>query len=168
MRIVNYIMTKAKLILILLVIGSLKISAQEIKTYDFKGFEPILHRQTDSIYLINFWATWCVPCIKEIPALNELTEKYSGTKLKVIMVSMDMPNQIESRLIPFIEKKNIKAEVILLDDPDFNTWIDKVSPDWSGGIPATLIYSKNSRTFYEKSFEFVELDSIIKTKFNKL
>jgi thiol-disulfide isomerase/thioredoxin len=158
------------LVLILLIaIGlSHSLQAQEIPLYNFSEFEPFLHKENDSLYLVNFWATWCVPCIKEIPAINAVAKKYTNTKLKVLLVSLDMPNKIESNLKPFIEKKNIRSQVLLLDDPDFNGWIDKVDPTWSGAIPATLIYSKNSRSFYEQSFEFEDLDSIIQLKLNEL
>lgn len=145
-----------------------EVKSQTIPVYTFDQFEHLLHQQTDSLYVINFWATWCVPCVKEMPAFNEIAEKYSNDKLKVLLVSLDMPRHIESRLLPFIKKHEVKSEVILLDDPDFNSWIDKVDPSWGGGIPATLIYSKNDRSFYEQSFEFEELNNIIKTKISKL
>ena len=77
------------------------------------------------------------------------------------MVSFDFPDQIESRLIPVLNKYEFKSESIVLDDPDANKWIDKVSPEWSGAIPGTLIYQGDNRKFYEKSFEFHELDSIV-------
>jgi hypothetical protein len=87
--------------------------------------------------------------------------------VQVILVSLDFTNQIESRLIPFIEKHNLKAKVILLDDPDANTWIDKVSPEWSGAIPATVIKKGRKEAFYEKSFHsFEELQQIIKPFLN--
>ena len=82
------------------------------------------------------------------------------------MVSMDFPNQVESRLIPFIEKQNMKNEVILLDDPRQNKWIPQVDEEWTGAIPATLIYRKNERNFYQKEFSFEELDKLIQTKLN--
>ena len=78
------------------------------------------------------------------------------------MVSLDMPNQIESKLIPFIEKNSMKNDVILLDDPDFNKWIPIVDNEWTGAIPATLIYSNSFREFYAKELTFIELDKIVK------
>jgi hypothetical protein len=91
-----------------------------------------------------------------------LGAKYSDSNLKIIMVSMDMPNQIESKLIPFIEKNNMKNEVLLLDDPDFNSWIPVVDKEWTGAIPATLIYSNSFREFYAKELTFTELEEIVK------
>ncbi len=140
---------------------SMRSYTQDVQVLNFEEFEPRLHLSSDSVYFINFWATWCVPCIKEIPAIKQLAEKYKDEPLKILLVSLDMPSRIEKKLNPFILKNKIEQEVIVLDDPDFNHWINKVSPSWSGSIPASLIYAKNSRSFYERGFEFTELDSII-------
>lgn len=138
-----------------------RLFGQEIPVVNFTELEPLLHKNNDTIYLINFWATWCVPCIKELPALEKVAEKYHYEKFKILLISLDMPKQLNSRLIPFIQKHQIKSKVILLNDPDFNRWIDKVDPDWSGAIPASLIYSATHRSFYEQSFEYQELENIV-------
>jgi thiol-disulfide isomerase/thioredoxin len=132
-----------------------------MKVYSFEEFRPWLNRQSDSLYIVNFWATWCAPCIKEIPDFEKINELYSEKKVKVLFVSLDFPNQVESRVVPFINRMNMKAEVIVLNEPNANRWIPIVSNQWSGAIPATLIYGKNFRQFYEKEFNFEELEKII-------
>jgi hypothetical protein len=109
-----------------------------------------------------------VPCREELPDFERLHKTYQSEPVKVILISLDMPDQIESRLIPFLEKNNITAEVILLDDPDFNSWINKIDSTWGGGIPATLIYDKNSRVFLDRKTNFEELENIVKPKLIKL
>ncbi|MFW6370936.1 MAG: TlpA disulfide reductase family protein [Bacteroidota bacterium] len=136
-----------------------------IPVVEFNQLEPFLHKQNDTTYLINFWASWCVPCLEEMPALEKIKEKYQSQKFKILLVSLDQPDQVGSRLLPAIKRLNITSDVILLDDPDFNSWISKVNPNWEGAIPATLIYNNSNRKFYNKSFEFYELDSIINQKF---
>ena len=125
--------------------------------------QQYLQKKNDSIYIINFWATWCKPCIKELPYFEKLATDYSGKKVKLLLVSLDFPDKLESQVIPFIEKNNIQSEVVLLDDADANSWIPKVSKDWSGAIPATIIYKKDTQKFYEHSFTFEELESELKT-----
>ena len=142
--------------------------SQQIPVYNFEEFEHYLNQDNDSVYFVNFWATWCIPCVKEMPAINQIAEKYANSKVSILLVSMDMPNKIESRVIPFISKHKIHSTVVILDDPDFNSWINKVNTQWSGGIPASLVYTKKSRDFYEQSFEFEELNTIIQTKLNEL
>ena len=77
-------------------------------------------------------------------------------------MSIDFPKMAETKLLPFIKTHNLKSEVLLLNDPDANNWINKVDSTWSGAIPATLIYKGNKRRFYEKSFSFDELENEVK------
>lgn len=135
--------------------------SQDVKVVDFKGLEPVLNLRNDTTYVVNFWATWCIPCIKELPYFQKIDSKYKDENVKVLLVSLDFLKHIDTRLRPFIEKHEIIADVMLLNDPDSNSWIDKVSPDWSGALPATVIYNRNFRAFYDKSFTYEELQSII-------
>jgi thiol-disulfide isomerase/thioredoxin len=130
----------------------------------FNQFEPYLHKSTDTVYIINFWATWCKPCIKELPDFEKINHDYRNEKVKVYLVSLDFPDKHDELLIPFIKEHNIHSEVIHLTDPDANSWIDKVSPFWSGSIPVTVIYKGNSREFYEKALTYDELKKIIESK----
>jgi thiol-disulfide isomerase/thioredoxin len=138
------------------------VSPDSVEMLDFNEFEHWLYKDTDSVYVVNFWATWCAPCVREIPAFEEIHAKYSPEKVKVVLVSLDFPNQLESRVLPFMERMNIQSKVILLDDPYSNRWIGRVSEEWSGAIPATVIYSKDYRAFFEREFKFEELEEIIK------
>ncbi len=137
---------------------------EPVKVVDYKGLEPYLNKQNDTTYVINFWATWCGPCVKELPCFEQITDNYNDQKVKVILVSLDFPKSYQKSLIPFIKRKELKSEVILLDDPDSNTWINKIDKSWSGAIPATIIYNKNSRSFYEQSFTYEDLESALEEK----
>ena len=138
----------------------------EVQTLDFENFEPLLHKNNDTIYVINFWASWCVPCIKELPDFEKLNVKYADKNFKMILVSLDFKSAIDSKLIPFILEKDLKASVLLLHAPDANAWINKVDPRWSGAIPATLIYKNEFRLFHEGGFTYSELDKIVKPLIN--
>ncbi|TVQ88046.1 MAG: TlpA family protein disulfide reductase [Bacteroidetes bacterium] len=133
----------------------------QLTVINFDEFEPWLYKETDSIYIINFWATWCAPCVKEIPYFEKLYENYNDQKVKVLFVSLDFPAQIESRVIPFIQRMNMQAQVILLDDTRANRWIPRVDENWTGAIPATLVYNNEFRQFYQREFNYEELEEII-------
>lgn len=133
----------------------------ELEVYDYSGLEKFLNKKDDKTYVINFWATWCAPCVKELPFFEKINENYANKNVEVILVSLDFPKQYDSRLKPFIVEKNIKSKVVALNDVDSNSWIPKVSEDWTGAIPATLIYNKNKRKFYEQSFNYEQLESQI-------
>ena len=134
-----------------------------IKTFDFEGLQAYFEaKSNDKTYVVNFWATWCAPCVKELPYFEELNVNYSSKNVEVILVSLDFPKQIESKLIPFLAKKGLKSEVVILDDVDSNAWIPKVNEEWSGAIPATVIYNKKKTKFYERSFNYQELETELK------
>ena len=131
---------------------------KNIEVYDFDNFQHFLNQQNDTTYVVNFWATWCKPCIDELPAFQKLSNDYQNDKVKVILVSLDFPGKIENNVIPFIIKNKVTPKVIVLDDPDQNSWIPKVSEDWLGSIPATVIYKNDKKAFYEQSFTYEELN----------
>ncbi len=135
---------------------------QDIKLEEYASFDDfveILYQEDDRVYVVNFWATWCGPCVKELPLFEEINTLYEDDKVSVILVSLDFENQIDTKLIPFIHKNKLRSRLVALFDGKYNDWIDKVSPDWSGSIPATLIYSSDERLFLEG--EFHELNEIL-------
>lgn len=140
------------------------VHTQDVKVVSFKELSAWMDKGNDTTYVINFWATWCSPCVEELPHFEVINEKFGNEKVKVLLVSLDFKSQLTSKVKPFIEKKEIRSTVLLLDEPDANSYIDKVSPEWSGAIPATLIVNsqKKTRQFYEKKFSYDELLFVIK------
>lgn len=132
-------------------------SADDLVVYDYEGLEPLLNKKDDKTYVINFWATWCKPCIKELPYFEKLNENYAGKNVEVILVSLDFPQHFDTKLKTYIKENDLKSKVVALDDPDMNSWIPKINEKWTGAIPATIIYNKKQRQFYEQSFEYDEL-----------
>ena len=141
-------------------------SEDAIEVVDFEGMYSKIDLSVDKTYVINFWATWCAPCVKELPYFEEVNKQSKDKNIEVILVSLDFPSQIESKLKPYLKKNKIKSKVILLDDSKINTWVPKVSERWDGGIPATLIVNSSNYNFYPKPFEkeelFTEINKVIK------
>ena len=144
---------------LLFVLFPLLLSAQTVPSLNYTELKPLLNQEGDKIYVVNFWATWCAPCIKELPYFEVLNQRED---VQVLLVSLDFPKHKESRLLPFIKKNKLQSKVVLLDDADENYWINDIHPNWSGAIPATLIYTKKQRGFYEQSFTASKLDKIFK------
>jgi len=99
------------------------VTMEQIPVYNFDQLEPLLSLKNDTTYIINFWATWCKPCVEELPYFEELNEYAFGKKMKVILVSLDFKKQFETKLIPFINEHKLRSEVVVLSDPDSNSWI---------------------------------------------
>lgn len=142
-------------------LGELNAVAQDfdLTVVDFKGLQPYLHKTGDKIYVVNFWATWCAPCVKELPYFEKLNIDYNN--VEVILVSLDFPKHYDSKLKPFITKHKLQSEVIAFDDVDPNTWIPAIAEAWTGAIPATIIYNTNKCEFFERSFTYTELQAEI-------
>ncbi|MGY6520762.1 MAG: redoxin domain-containing protein [Mongoliitalea sp.] len=125
----------------------------------FEDFEKMMGESSSKIKVFNFWATWCAPCVKEMPYFEKV--QADDPEIELIFISMDDGRKPE-RVTNFIERRGVKAPVYLLNDVDYNKWIDKVDPSWSGAIPATLfIKTDGSKYFHEGEVDEIELKSII-------
>ncbi len=130
----------------------------------FDDLNPRLSVQNDTTYVINFWATWCKPCVQELPYFEQLHTAYNGKKVKVILVSLDFSRQLESKLLPFVQERQLKPEVIALIDSDYNAWIDRISPDWSGAIPVTIVRKgQQKKVILEELPDYEMLDQLVKS-----
>ncbi|MDO7849744.1 TlpA disulfide reductase family protein [Hymenobacter sp. M29] len=125
--------------------------AQNVAVIKFPELQKRLARPTDTTYVVNFWATWCAPCIKELPAFEQLRAANAGKKVKVLLVSMDYASQLDKKVKPFVKQRGLKSEVVLLNEPDPNSWMDKLDAKWSGALPFTLII--NNKTKQRATFE---------------
>lgn len=137
------------------------ISAQKVEVFDnYSSLKKEILSDKNTIYVVNFWATWCGPCVKELPHFEQLNSE--NKNIKVVLVSLDFKNTLESKLKPFLKKKNIKSEVVLLTDTDYNSWLPQVDKEWSGSIPATLIIKNGQQFFAEKIFSsYTELNQYV-------
>jgi thiol-disulfide isomerase/thioredoxin len=155
--------TAITVIIFILVSMNVPLKAQQgdVPVMGFSEFEKRLRSNSDTVYVINFWATWCAPCRKELPEFEKIHQTYSNENVSVLLVSLDFPKQAQKTLRSFIAGNRITAPVILLNEPDANAWIDKVDPSWSGALPATLIFRKNSRLFFEKELTYQDISNTI-------
>ena len=162
----NHIYRSLSFFGILLLFSCNNPSKETIEVVDFDGLYSKIDLSVDKTYVLNFWATWCAPCVKELPHFEEVNKELKDKNTEVILVSLDFPSQIESKLKPYLKKNKIKSKVILLDDSKMNTWVPKVSEQWDGGIPATLIVNASNYNFYPKPFKkeelFNEINKVLK------
>ncbi len=165
--ILTFYMKNFLLIPFLLFFAQTTISQELLVYHTFDDFEKAIIKNDENVYVVNFWATWCAPCVKELPYFEKLHQE--NKKVKVILVSLDSKNDIETKLIPFIKRKKITAQVVALTDKDYNIWLNAIDSNWSGSIPATLIFLGNQKLFAEREFEnFIELNEYSNSFINQL
>jgi peroxiredoxin len=123
---------------------------------------------SDTVFVVNFWATWCKPCVAELPAFDQLARTSASytRPIKVLLVSLDSKNDHTTKLEPFVRRRGISCDVARLNERSPHVWIDKVDPTWQGSIPATWIVSRSQRVLYEREFTQQELHDTL-TQFLK-
>lgn len=137
--------------------------AQNVPIISLDQLETRLYNGADTTFVVNFWATWCGPCVKEMPYFEKLGSDRSDQQFRVLLVTLDFAENLQSKVVPFVANKGIKNDVLLLDEGNPNKWIPRVSEQWSGAIPATLFVNtkKKTRHFHEGSFEEFELEELL-------
>jgi thiol-disulfide isomerase/thioredoxin len=154
-----------KYLLILLLVCFSFIVKSQVKLLTLSELEQRVAQGKDTTFVINFWATWCGPCVAELPNFEKLNQLKGSAPLKVILVSLDFKSKLQSAVVPFVKRNKIKSSVYVINEPDQQAFMDKVDPKWSGAIPATLFINtkKDVRLFYEKEFTLKELNKTIET-----
>jgi thiol-disulfide isomerase/thioredoxin len=153
--------------LTILLIFANRINGQDVTVDRIKipELERILSSKEDVLHVVNFWATWCGPCVREFPTFEKVARDYGDKKVKFIMISLDFPSQVEKQLIPFLEKNKSELDVAVMMDVDYNAWIDKVDGTWQGDLPATLVFNnaRKKRDFHKGEVDEPGLRKLIES-----
>lgn len=156
----NLIYTRLSAFIILSVLFVLSndlIAQIKIEEIDIAKISKIIQNREGKPLLINIWATWCVPCREEFPDLVKVNEKYKG-KVDVIGISVDFPDEINSKILPFAEKNKVNFKLYVNSESDQEKFINYFDKEWNGAIPATFIYDANGkqvkRIYGKKDYNF--------------
>jgi thiol-disulfide isomerase/thioredoxin len=152
---------RTSLIIFLLAAVSGRAEAQEVKVIKFDRLHEIIETKSNEIQVINFWATWCAPCVKELPFFEALHAS-NDPAVRVTLINLDYADRVD-KVNQYVTRKNMQAEVFLLDEIDYNSWIDKVDRKWGGAIPATLVINSSTgeRKFVDGELAEGDLERII-------
>lgn len=139
--------------------------AQGVQSMSYEEIKKRLSNGKDTLYIVNFWATWCKPCVEELPEFEQFSDIQFQLPVKVLLISLDFKKKLNSTLIPFVEKRKLKSEVIWLNEPKYEAIIDKVSVEWSGALPATLFSTKNNERvlFHEGTMTKSDIEQFLFT-----
>ncbi len=160
-------MKKILLLATFAILGFAPAMAQDVQVIKLADLDKLLQKPKEGVVLINFWATWCRPCIEELPYFDKAQQEFADKGVTMYFVSLDDVEILESRVKPFVKKKGLQAKVLLLDETDMNAFINRVDPEWSGAIPATIMISSTERKLIEGKMEPQELKALL-TKFTSI
>lgn len=154
-------MPKSIVLLSFFLLSSLWSYSQEVELIEFNSLKARMDT-TKEVVVYNFWATWCKPCVAELPYFEKINAKYEGKKVKIVLVNLDFNSKTETLVIPFVKRNKLKSTVLQIIDTDPNEWINQVDSSWSGAIPATLILRAGIKKFFvEKEMTYEELEEIV-------
>lgn len=150
---------KKILLAVVLFLSGAMLLAQNIQVIKKKELLELLKPTEKQVVVYNFWASWCAPCVKELPIFKQTAEKFSG-KVKVVLISLDFIEDLE-KAKKILQKKEITFDTFLLDETKYNTWIDDVEPRWQGAIPMTIIQKGKKRIFINEELTWEQLEKEI-------
>jgi thiol-disulfide isomerase/thioredoxin len=121
------------------------------------GLRQLIHERAGRILLLNVWATWCKPCVEEFAGLIRLQQTYRDSLVDIIAISVDYPDEVESKILPFLDSLGVTFTVFVADIPKPEDLITALNPAWSGAVPATFVFDRHGRLraflLGEKSYE---------------
>lgn len=125
--------------------------AQSVARWKITDVEKYIAAAKGEVLVINFWATFCKPCVAEIPSFIGITNKYKADKVKLLLVSLDLPAAYPAKISSFAKKHQFNTRIVWLNETNADYFCPRIDSSWSGSIPATLIL--NTKTGYRKFFE---------------
>lgn len=151
------------LLTILLLTGALAVAAQEqAKIVKLPELQELITSKGDHIKVINFWATWCAPCVKEMPLFEKLGQERKDVKVTLVSMDLDLDPD-PAKVHKFVARKKLQSQVLILDEKDPNSYIEQIEKSWSGALPATIIVNSKTgqRKFVERELHEGELEKLI-------
>jgi thiol-disulfide isomerase/thioredoxin len=132
--------------------------ATVVREVDLEALKKLLHREAGAEarpLLVNFWATWCVPCREEFPDLVKINADYAKRNLEVITISLDDPAEIKTTVPKFLREARageLPAYLLNVIDPDIV--INMIDPQWRGALPATFLYDASGQMVFKHTGRF--------------
>lgn len=150
-------------ILLAMMVASFKGYTQDIPAWKLADLQAAMDTASGPT-IINFWATFCKPCIAEIPYFQEAANRYRSKGVKLILVSLDLKESYPKAVRNFVVKRKVTAPVVFLDESNADLFLPAVDSSWSGSIPASLFInrSKGYRQFHETELSKATLDAEIR------
>ena len=145
-------------------------ASQPVTPISVAGIKALLHERHGKVLFLNVWATWCAPCAEEFPDIVKIHQTYSGDSVEVCAISIDYPDEIESKILPFITSHKIPFRVYVSNIKKDEDLMNALQPSWNGAVPATFIFDRNGKlcSFMTGQREYqtfeAALDSVLRSR----
>jgi thiol-disulfide isomerase/thioredoxin len=126
-----------------------------VEPIDEAGFQQLVQQRNGKILFLNIWATWCIPCREEFPDLVKLANTYHDSDVEIVGISADYPDEIDSKILPFLQKQQAGFKNYVRNFSDDEAFINSINPKWSGALPITVIYDREGK---QQDFHLGEAD----------
>jgi len=123
---------------------TIKRARQSLSALDESSYRTLIQAQAGNVALVDFWATWCAPCRKEIPLLASLADRLSDKRFRLITISAD-DTEAEKAAVQFLQKSGISGPAYIRRAKDDDAFIRAVDPKWSGALPALFLYDRGGK-----------------------
>ena len=155
------------LLFLLLLVGAGRpaTAGPPVRVVKLPALQALLARPGDTTYVVNFWATWCKPCVEELPGFEQFGAAHRGQNVRVVLVSLDFLSQLNTKVQPFVQRQQLQLPVWLLAESDPNGYINQVEPNWSGALPFTLVFNnaRRQRKAFERPLTRAELEATLQS-----
>lgn len=138
------------LFVIAFLLSATVVHAQDVKSIKITDLETTI-KDSKTPLIINFWATFCVPCLEEIPYFQETADQYKTRNVSIVFVSLDMKEAYPVKVNATAKKLKLVYPVVWLNETNADYFCPKVDTSWTGGMPSSLFV--NNATGYHKFFE---------------
>lgn len=121
------------------------VTVQPVEALDEAGLQKLVGERKGKLLFVNVWATWCAPCVEEFPDLVKLAQHYNGENVEVIAISADFPDEIDSKILPFLKKQQVSFKTYVAQFENQDAFINSFNTSWNGALPATFIYDTEGK-----------------------
>lgn len=138
------------------------IAQDQAKIVKLPELQELISSKGDKIKVINFWATWCAPCVKEMPLFEKLGQDRQDVQVTLVSMDLDLDPD-PAKVYKFVTRKKLQSQVVILDEKNPNSYIELIDKSWSGALPATIVVNSRTgqRKFVEKELHEGDLERLI-------
>jgi peroxiredoxin len=121
-----------------------------LESIDDDGIARLAKNDTKKLLVVNLWATWCAPCVAELPEFVTMNRMYRKRNFQLVTISLDEPEKRDDAL-KVLQENHVAATNYLLHTKDRDKFAEALDPEWPGPVPYTLLIAPGGKVIYRYS-----------------